>query len=419
MNKKSGFTRRTFLKYSGIAAGAAMVGGYIPRIAIGAVPDIKIGTVYPMSGPLAVTAGTMVAASHLAANEINARGGIKSLGGAKLSIVEGDDQSKPEIGMAEAERLISAGCIALTGCISSSVTLAATEVAQRHKTPFVVTIAVADNITQRGYEYVFRLQQNTTGVGRDYDEFIAWLGKKAGVPVSTTVNIHENTLFGTTMAQSLKKNLGTRSKIKIIKEIAYPHTTKNLTSEIIQIKALKPDIITPTSYNQDGILMTRTLYEQRVDLKGIWACTSVGHTGAQAIKNLGQLQEYVGALNSWLDRFHPRYKDLVREMESKYKYPWDLFASFGYDSVQVIADALERAGSVDKAKLRDAISKTNLRAAELCDPPTIKFGPDGQNIHAKFAMSQCLGQKDVVVWPERIKEKDVVYPMPGWKNRKI
>ena len=418
MEERKGISRRNFIKGMGVVGAAAT--GLFPRISVGKVEEVKIGQIYPISGPLGVTAATMAAATRFAADEINSRGGIKSLGGAKLLVVDGDSQAKPEIGMAEAERLIGAGCVSLAGCLQSSVTLAASEVAQRFKTPFIVSIAVADEITQRGYEYVFRLQQNTTGIGKDYDEFIAWLEKKTGEPVRTAVNIHENTLFGASTAESLKKNLGKISRLKIIKEISYPHTTKDLTSEIMQIKALKPDIITPTSYEQDGYLMTRTLYEQRVDLKGIFACTSVGHTGHQAVKNLGMLQEYVSAFNAWYDRLHPRFNEISRNFEQKTKIRWDLFAAYAYDTVQVIADALERAGSVSKDKLREAISTTkDLPATGVCDPPTIKFGPNGQNLHAKFVMSQCLGQKDVVIWPERIKERDPVYPMPKWADRKI
>jgi len=417
--KLKGISRRTFIKYAGTAAAAAGT-GFFHNIAVGKVPEVKIGHINPLSGPLAITASHVVAGTKLGVDEINAKGGIKSLGGAKLTVIDADSQGKPEIGMAEAEKLIQAGCIALVGAFQSSVTLTASEVAQRFRTPFLCTIGIADEITQRGYEYVFRLEQSASRGAEDYDEAIAWLEKKTGEPIRTSVNIHENTLFGVSMAGFLRKALGKHSKLNIIKEISYPHTTKDLTSEIIQIKGLNPDIITPTSYEQDGMLMTRTLYEQRVDLKACIACCSAGHFGEHIIRPLGNLQEYICIVNAFVNPKHPRYNEIKQKFESKNKIIWNVYSAHGYDAVQVIADALERAGTTEKDKLRDAISKTNkVIGTILCDPPAIRFGSDGQNVSAKFGLIQCLGQKDTVIWPEAIKERDPVFPVPKWKDRKI
>jgi len=413
--------RRTFIKYTGMASATVVATGFFPNIGIGEVSEVKIGQIYPYSGPLSTVAKFMDIGTMLAVEEINAKGGIKSLGGAKLTIVSGDSQAKPEVGMAEAERLIEAGCVVLTGCFQSSVTLAATEVAERLKTPFVCTIAIADEITRRGYKNVFRLEQDTSGIGKDCDDFIAWLEKTTGESIRTAVVIHENTLYGMSMADSLKRNLGKQSNLKVLKDISYPHTTKDLSTEVIQIKALKPDIIICTSYEQDAILMTRSLYDQRVDLKGIIGCSSTGHQGPIPIQALGMIQEYVMDITTTINRFHPRFNSILKNYEKRTGTSiTDMFFFYSYDAIQVIADALEKTGSTDKGKIRDAISKTEgVPALTSSVPSTIKFDQTGQNVHAKFLTVQCLGQKDTIVWPDKFKEKSVVFPMPKWKDRKI
>jgi branched-chain amino acid transport system substrate-binding protein len=420
-NHKNLIDRRTFIKYTGMGSAAVVAAGFFPHIGVGKVPEIKIGQIYPFSGPLSTAAKFMGIGTMLGAEEINSKGGIKSLGGAKLTIVSGDSQAKPEVGMAEAERLIEGGCVVLTGCFQSSVTLAATEVAERFKTPFIVTIAIADEITRRGYKNVFRIEQDTSGIGKDTDEFIAWLEKTTGESIRTAVLIHENTLYGMSMADSLKRNLGKQSNLKVLKDISYPLTTKDLTTEVMVIKSLRPDIIIPTSYELDGILITRTIYDQRVDLKGIIGVASAGHMGPIPVKALGMIQEYVINILASMDRFHPRFDSILKNYKKKTGTTnIDPFFYYSYDGIQVIADALEKAGSTDKDKVRLAISKTEgVPALTASVPSTIKFDHTGQNVHAKFLATQCLGQKDTIVWPDKFKEKTIVFPMPKWKDRKI
>ena len=124
--------------------------------------DIKIGAIHPLTGFVARAGNQLKNGIDLAVEEINSKGGIKSLGGAKLAVLHTDSQGKAEIGQAEAERLIQRGVVALMGCFQSNVTFNAMQIAEREKVPFLVTIAVADDITDRGFKYTFRIQPNQT-----------------------------------------------------------------------------------------------------------------------------------------------------------------------------------------------------------------------------------------------------------------
>jgi len=124
------------------------------------VNEVKIGIILPLSGPLAPIGNSMKNGAELVAEEVNNAGGIKSMKGAKIKLVFADSRGKSDVGMSEAERLISRENVsALSGAFQSAVTYTSTEVAERYKVPFLTSVAVMPEITGRGFKYVFR---NTT-----------------------------------------------------------------------------------------------------------------------------------------------------------------------------------------------------------------------------------------------------------------
>ncbi|WP_020203495.1 ABC transporter substrate-binding protein, partial [Cupriavidus sp. WS] len=144
-------TRRAVLLAAGL--GAALACG----AAAAQVKEIPIGFVLPLSGGAATIGNQTKQGAEIAAEQINQAGGIRSLGGAKLKLIFADSQSKPDVGVAETERLIQRENVPLiVGAYNSAVTFPATEVAERYKVPWVVTGAVKDEITERGFKYVFR-----------------------------------------------------------------------------------------------------------------------------------------------------------------------------------------------------------------------------------------------------------------------
>lgn len=125
------------------------------------VDEVRIGIVVPLSG-IGATVGTqMKTGATIAIDEINAKGGIKALGGAKLRLIAGDSQGKPDVGASETERLIQRENVhVMIGSYQSATTIVTTEVAERYKTPWVVLASVSDRITGRGFKYVFPALQH-------------------------------------------------------------------------------------------------------------------------------------------------------------------------------------------------------------------------------------------------------------------
>src|SRR5215510_12973454 len=148
--------RRAFLKTAGAAAALSAV----PAVARAQGKEVKLGYILPVTGPLAFEAQLSLNGLQLAVDEINNASGVKSLGGAKLTLLPGDTQNKVELGNSEAARLIDQGISVLIGPFSSLVAYSVRQVTEKNKTPFMLLAAVADNLTEGGLRYVFRVQPN-------------------------------------------------------------------------------------------------------------------------------------------------------------------------------------------------------------------------------------------------------------------
>ena len=139
MKTTHGLQRRSMLQ---VGAATAVLG--TPGLLLAQPTAIKIGLVHPVSGALAYNGGQSRLGAQMAIDEINAAGGIKSMGGTKLDAVLGDSQSRPEIGVSEVERMEQEGVSAYVGCFSSAIALPATQAAAKYNTPFLIDVGVSD-----------------------------------------------------------------------------------------------------------------------------------------------------------------------------------------------------------------------------------------------------------------------------------
>ncbi|MGH7374391.1 MAG: ABC transporter substrate-binding protein, partial [Candidatus Rokuibacteriota bacterium] len=196
--------RRTFLQAAGTAAGAAALG--FPAVLRAQAPSLKVGVVHPITGPLAEPGQACRLGAQMAADAINAAGGIKALGGAKIELLLGDTQTKPDVGRAEAERVVNQGAQMLMGSFDSGSTAAMVPVAQQRRIPFLVDIAAADPITanvaksvkegQQKVQYVYRNFPTGSSFGRRAVQYFTEIFKEAGVSPKRVVLMYCNDLFG-------------------------------------------------------------------------------------------------------------------------------------------------------------------------------------------------------------------------------
>ena len=177
MNSIRHLSRRSILQ-----AGAATAVLGAPGLLLAQPKPVKVGLLHPVSGALAYSGGQSRLGGVMAIDEINAAGGIKSMGGAKLEAMLGDSQSRPEVGVSEVERMQQDGVAAYVGCFASAIALPSTQAAAKYNTPFLIDVGVSDAIVSRGLKNVFRL---APGNGKCVDDAFAGLSevnKAAGSP---------------------------------------------------------------------------------------------------------------------------------------------------------------------------------------------------------------------------------------------
>jgi len=405
--------RRTFLKLSGAAGATAAVVGF-PNVLRGARPkEIKIGSIQPATGMIAEIGQACRRGNILAVEDINRRGGIKSMGGAKLKLLLGDHEGKPEVGRSEAERLIREGAVVLVGAFMSSVTMAIATLAEQRGVPFVIDIAAADPITQQGYKYIFRNFPRSSVFGRCFAEYLTKIIERSKVPVKRAVLMNIDDLYGNVTAKFTLKALKEKNvPIEIVDQIVFPHAAKDLSTEVAKVKALKPDILLPIVRIATSRVLVRELYKQRVPLLGIIAPGCPGFYEPEFFRDMGSLAEYIMDSPPWINPKSRMFKEVNERYQKRFnKSPLDTNSAYAYEGVMIIADALERAASTDPDKIVEALRKTYIEEHITLGGP-ISFDEKGDNINAITGMLQNLGGRTRLVLPERFAEADYVFPMP-------
>ena len=236
-----------------------------------AVEEVKVGVLLPFSGPVAPIGRSARQGLDFAVKEVNEGGGIRSLGGAKIKLIYADTRGDPKIGMSEAERLILMDkASVLLGAYQSSVTMTSTQVAERNKVPFLTLIAVADPITERGFKYVFRVNEKSSWPGDRLIKYFYETGKQTGRPLKTLGLLYENTEYGQSSAKSWKK-AAEKYGFQVVLDEPYPHGITDITPIILKFKNANPDAVLNVSYVSDIILIVKALAESRWRPKAFYA----------------------------------------------------------------------------------------------------------------------------------------------------
>jgi branched-chain amino acid transport system substrate-binding protein len=362
--------RRDFLKTS---IGAIATFG-IARKTFAAEP-VNIGGLYPVTGNFAQIGQGCVNAARLAVEMVNDAGGIKSLGGAKLNLIVSDIQSDTTVTRTETDRLISGYKLsAIHGCFASSLTLIASEVAERAKMP-MLTGSSSDQLNKnRHYTY--------TPFSRASQFALAQLQMSKLVSDAPKVAvIFENTAFGTSTSNGLREQAQGEG-VEIVMFEPYSAGLTDASPLINKVKASGANMLFPVSYLNDLILIIRAIRQNglQIAING----GSGGFVIPDFYKNVGNVAEGLLGVAHWN---HDVNADAQSVNETyKKRYGEFLFEYAGGIVAQtfMIADAIERAASADPRKVRDALSTLDVSSGYAAMSPggRVKFGPDGKNIYA-------------------------------------
>ena len=404
MTTSSGFDRRSLLKTAALGSLATVA---MPTVLRAQAPAIKIGILQPVTGALAQDGEYGRLGAELALKAINDAGGIKSMGGAKLEMVFGDARSNPEGGTQEVERMQAEGVAAIVGGFASPICLAASQAASRYDIPYLVDVGVSDQIVRRGLKNTFRFGPGFGSVTSAALDNLVKLNDAAGKPAKTVVIVHEDGLFGSGMAKLLQAELPKRG-FEILETVAHPTPSRDMANVALRIRALNPDLVIPSSYYSEFVLLARTMQQQRIKPKGIYAVLNGAASNFRFVKEFPTAAENVMDCNHWADPRKPRTAAVMAEVAKAGKV-WLYNTPLNYSSVLLLADAIERAGAADRIKIIEALASSTFADHIMPYGPT-KF-VEGQNMGAQAVNTQVQNGDIKVIFPTEFANAKAVFPV--------
>jgi branched-chain amino acid transport system substrate-binding protein len=389
------------------------------NVAMAAEKVIKLGLLLPMSGQTAPVGEFIKLGNQIAVDEINEAGGIKSLGGAKLELVLADHQAKPEIGIAEAERLVKEEKVAvLIGGYASAVIYTSSQVAEKYGIPYMVEGGTANNICERGFKFVFRVPSNSTNYAKEPLDFLKDMGKASGKEVKNLGLMYETTLYGKAAAEEVKK-IGPSMGVTIVADLPYPPNSLDFSMPIAKLKSAQPDAVYVVPYVSDAILIVKTMKEMDFNCMGVTG--TGGFLDPSFTQNLGKTAEYIFQLGYMSAHMNlPGARRFDANMKKRFGKPATSDAAYCYSAIYILRDALEKAGSVDGKKIRDALASLDEPSVPwaVCSITGVKYDEKGENLYGNLCVSQFLNGEYRTVWRPVVAVQKPIWPVPKWADRK-
>ena len=414
MTAHNNFTRRRLGKSA--LAGAALLGAPLPlrHASAQAAGDLKVALLLPTSG-LQAQIGQACRRGADVANEVFA----DSKMAVKLDVVNYDTESKPDVARTQAEKAIDAGAQMLVGAFDSGQTIAIAQVAEQRGIPLVVNIAAAPQITEQGYKWVVRnfptAPMLITGALALHKEIF----KVSGATPKTAVMMSINDTFGTAMLNGIKALFPKLDMpYEIVDTITYDPAAKDLSVEVGKAKATKADLLLPVNRLSDAKLMIQEMVKQRWEPMGVMNPGAPGLYEQDFFKTMGKYSDFLISNVPWLDPKSAMTQSLEKRHAAKFPNDQlDINAGFTFEGLLVAAQAWLTGKSTKPDALMDALRKTKIDQHVIIGGP-IQFDAKGQNVNIKAAAVENLKRKPTVVMPVASAAAPLVFPMPGWNDKR-
>lgn len=401
-----------------IAATALAAAVAVPGAALGD-DVITLGAAVSLSGKYSTNGDHTQKGYDLAVKVVNDRGGV-DVGGKKykLAIKYYDDESTSARGAELAERLIEQdGVKFMLGPYSSGLTKAIAPVTEKHGVPMVEGNGASRSLFSKGYKYLFAVlstseQYLSSSIALAVEKASAF-GKK---PTELTIAMaFENDAF----SQDIRAGIIDDAKkygLKIVIDDKLPKELNDMAATLTKVKALRPDILVVSGHAKGAATAVRQISEMKVDVPmlAMTHCDS-----AKIIKKFGAAAEDTLCASQWAptlsykDDYFGSAADYAALFQKTYDYAPPYQAAESSAAVLTFVDAFQRAGSLDPAKVRDALAATEMQTFY----GNIKFDETGKNIAKPMVMFQVQDGKYEVVAPTKWAAKDVVLPRPKWSER--
>jgi branched-chain amino acid transport system substrate-binding protein len=403
--------------------------------------EIKIGVIYPLSGPVAHAGKMSKDAVDLCADYVNNKypdlpipignwEGIPNLNGAKITLIHADHRGEPDRGADLAKKLIlDEKVVGICGCYHSSVTKTVSTVCEQYKIPMINPESTSPELTRRGYKWFFRATPHDKIFVRDFFEFLDFLqqGKVPGVkavPKSELKTIGactENTEWGAGTRDVIKE-FAKQFGYEIASDVTYPNESPDLTAEVRNLLAPKPDILMFASYISDAILLTKTMKEFKAQAKVFWS-QDVGFYQPKYIETFGNDTEGImnrTVFSKKLFAVKPVAQYINKEFKKRTGVDFMGTSARAFTGMQAWAYVLNKAGSTDPEAIRKAAETIEIPGADLIVPwKGIKFesvgGETNQNTWSRGLIVQYQKTEPEIIYPFDSSTAKFVYPWPGLK----
>src|SRR5580704_17798353 len=396
-------SQKCWLTLSALAAAAALAA---PVPAAAQQKDVEIAMIVPLSGPWARQGVLERMGAEMAIDDINNSGGIKSLGGAKMKLIVSDSGDSAEKAKNAAQRLVAQNpdVVGGFGAWLSSFTLAVTEVTERAELPWL-TLSYSDQITGRGFHYVFQTSATADKQSEMALPTIMELAEKStGKRPATTGVLQDNTAAPVSFMKPMRGGGFEKAGLKVVVDEVYTPPLSDATPLVSKVRTSHPDFLWVISTNiPDDSLLMQKLSEMGVGPSKIPAVSNGAHFGAPELLKVAGADVLEGTLVTVANWSNDGQRDLIERFRKRTGEPWltqDSLCAYGH--VWIIKEAVEKAGVADKHKVAEAIRAmdTGEGAAKFFAGNHIKFDDKGRRVGAPLVIFQWQNGVPVTVYPQ-------------------
>jgi branched-chain amino acid transport system substrate-binding protein len=398
-------TRRKLIKQGALGAATLATTAMPWRMLRAQEKTVKAACIAPFSGPWARTGTLIRLGAEMAIDEINQKGGIKSLGGTKMELVSIDAGDSTEKAKNAAQRLVAQNpdVIGGTGAWLSSFTLAVTEVTERAEISWL-TLSYADSITSRGFKYVF--QTSATGTKQSIDALptIIDLAKRATGKAPTTAGIiGDDTPAPLSVLKPMREGGLANAGIKVLMDETYTPPLSDATALMQKVRSTHPDFLLFISTNTSDLKLGLEKLNEFHLGKGVVPVIGNGAANGapEVLKNMSAelLEGYIFTVANWGMKGQEPIIDAFKKRTGE---PWMTQDSLdGYGSMWILKEALERTGVADKVKVGEMIHAMDIKdgPAAMAYPGPVKFDAAGHRVDAPLVIVQWQNGVPVTVYP--------------------
>lgn len=408
--------KRTYRAIGRLLLPAALLGLGLSGAQAQQPETIKIGLLAPLSGIYARPGQVMRMGAELGVEDVNAKGGIEALGGAKLELVVLDSGDTTEKAKNAAQRMVAEhpDLIAATGSYLSSFTLAVTEVTERAKLP-MLTLSYSDLITERGFHYIFQTSATAGSQAVQSLPTIMKLAESAsGVRPKTVAIITDNTAASLSSVKPMKEHLFKELGLELVVDETFTPPLSDATSLVQRIRAARPDLLffLPTVIS-DSKLILEKMNEFGLG-RGKVPTISFGIAIAEPdmLNTVGAelLQGVLAVVANWGSKGH---EAMIARLKERYGEPWMTQNAIStYGDMWILKAALEKAGKADREAVAEALRTMDGGPSTNFPGGRIKFDEKGRREGAGLTIIQWQNGVPVTVYPPELAVAEPIWPKP-------